>query len=66
MTGGGPVLLHMHMGAGHSGASGRFEALADTALEFAFAIACAARATKASSCVMSDGIERNRSNREDA
>ena len=47
MTGGGPVLLHMHMGAGHSGASGRFEALGDTALEFAFAIACAARATKA-------------------
>lgn len=43
MTGGGPVLLHTHMGAGHAGASGRFEALEDTALEFAFAIACAAR-----------------------
>jgi len=41
MTGGGPVLLHTHMGAGHGGASGRFEALEDTALEYAFAIACA-------------------------
>jgi oligopeptidase B len=40
MTGGGPVLLRMHM-TGHSGASGRFESLADTALEWAFAIACA-------------------------
>ncbi len=43
MTGGGPVLLHTHMGAGHSGASGRFEALEDTGLEYAFALACAAR-----------------------
>ena len=42
MTGGGPVLLHLHM-TGHAGASGRFEALADTALEFAFAVACASR-----------------------
>ncbi len=43
MTRGGPVVLHTHMGAGHSGASGRFEALEDTALEYAFALACAAR-----------------------
>lgn len=44
-TGGDPVLLQMHMGAGHAGASGRFESLADTALEFAFALACVQRST---------------------
>jgi oligopeptidase B len=39
MTGGGPVLLKTNMSAGHGGASGRFDSLKDTALEFAFAIA---------------------------
>lgn len=42
MTGGGPALLHLHM-TGHAGASGRFEALEDAALEFAFALACVKR-----------------------
>ena len=43
MTGGGPVLLKTNLDAGHGGASGRFESLKDTALEFAFAIAAADR-----------------------
>jgi len=38
MTGGGPVLLKTNMDAGHGGASGRFDSLKDTALEYAFAI----------------------------
>jgi oligopeptidase B len=38
MTGGGPILLHTNMGAGHGGASGRFEQLADIARVFAFAM----------------------------
>ncbi|MGZ3712399.1 MAG: prolyl oligopeptidase family serine peptidase, partial [Bdellovibrionota bacterium] len=30
------ILLHTEMDAGHSGASGRFEAIKDTALSYAF------------------------------
>ena len=44
MTGGGPVLLKTNMDSGHGGASGRFDSLKDTALEFAFAIASVAQA----------------------
>jgi len=39
MTGGGPVLLHTNMDAGHGGASGRFDRLEEVALVYAFAIA---------------------------
>lgn len=34
----GPYYLHMNMGAGHGGASGRFDALKERAIYFAFAI----------------------------
>jgi len=37
-TGGGPILLHTDMDAGHGGAPGRFERLPDIALEYAFII----------------------------
>jgi oligopeptidase B len=39
MTWGGPLFLHTNMGAGHGGASGRFEQLDDVARVYAFAIA---------------------------
>ncbi|PZU93487.1 MAG: S9 family peptidase [Chelatococcus sp.] len=38
MTGGGPVMLHTHMDAGHAGSAGRFDSLKETALAYAFAI----------------------------
>ncbi|HLW93406.1 MAG TPA: prolyl oligopeptidase family serine peptidase, partial [Roseiarcus sp.] len=38
MTGGGPVLLHVNMDAGHAGAAGRFDQLEDIALDYAFAL----------------------------
>jgi oligopeptidase B len=41
MTGGGPVLLHTNMDAGHGGSAGRFDSLKDVALAYAFAIRAA-------------------------
>jgi oligopeptidase B len=38
MVGGGPVLLRTNMGAGHGGASGRFERLDEIAIVYAFAL----------------------------
>ncbi|WP_439610649.1 S9 family peptidase [Reyranella sp.] len=38
MTGGGPVILHTNMGAGHGGASGRFSRLDEVAIGYAFAV----------------------------
>jgi oligopeptidase B len=36
MTGGGPILLHVNMDAGHAGISGRFDSLSEVALIYAF------------------------------
>ena len=38
MSGGGPVLLRINMGAGHGGASGRFDRLDEIAIAYAFAL----------------------------
>ena len=38
MTGGGPVLLRTNMGAGHGGASGRFNRLDEVTIVYAFAL----------------------------
>ena len=35
-----PLYLKTHMGAGHGGASGRFDQLKETALSYAFALSC--------------------------
>jgi oligopeptidase B len=37
-TGGAPLYLKTNMGAGHGGASGRFDRLKETALTYAFAV----------------------------
>ena len=41
MTGGGPILLHTSMGAGHGGAPGRFDRLDEAARIYAFALVTA-------------------------
>ncbi|MEL6829794.1 MAG: S9 family peptidase, partial [Pseudomonadota bacterium] len=40
---GGPYFLRINMDAGHGGASGRFEGLKETALEYAFALAASGK-----------------------
>ena len=40
---GGPYLLRINMDAGHGGASGRFEGLKETAIEYAFALVAAGK-----------------------
>ena len=38
-----PLLLHVNMGAGHGGASGRFDAFRESAFEYAFVLAVAGK-----------------------
>ncbi len=47
MSGGGPVLLRTNMGAGHGGASGRFDRLDEVAIVYAFALWVVGLAEKA-------------------
>jgi oligopeptidase B len=47
MTGGGPLLLRTNMGAGHGGASGRFNRLDEVAIVYAFALWAVGMAEKA-------------------
>jgi oligopeptidase B len=47
MTGGGPVVLRTNMGAGHGGASGRFNRLDEVAIVYAFALWAVGMAEKA-------------------
>jgi oligopeptidase B len=47
MSGGGPVLLRTNMGAGHGGASGRFNRLDEVAIVYAFALWAMGMAEKA-------------------
>ncbi len=46
MTSGGPVLLRTNMGAGHGGASGRFDRLDEVAIAYGFALWAAGMAAK--------------------
>jgi oligopeptidase B len=46
MTGGGPIVLRTNMGAGHGGASGRFNRLDEVAIVYAFALWAAGMAEK--------------------
>jgi oligopeptidase B len=48
MTSGGPVLLRTNMGAGHGGASGRFDRLDEVAVAYAFALWAVGLAEKTS------------------
>jgi oligopeptidase B len=53
-TGDKPILLDTNMTAGHGGASGRFEALRETALVYAFAIMCTSHDVKKASQLSPD------------